>query len=154
MSAQELSKLHKQFGHCSLIALKRLLTSANYSYSLNELQKCHEKCEFCHSRVRPARQPIVSMPFCTSFNEVLALDLSCLKGGDWFLPIICVFSRYCVAVTVNDKSARSIFSALYKNWICSFGPPKEAILTDNGREFDNDMLQEFCEKLYLNTITR
>ena len=81
------------------------------------------------------------------------MDLSCLKGGDWFLPIICVFSRYCVAVTVNDKSARSIFSALYKNWICSFGPPKEAILTDNRREFDNDMLQEFCEKLNLNTIT-
>ena len=44
-------------------------------------------------------------------------------------------------------------SAFYKNWVTVFGPPKASILTDNGGEFNSDLLRDFCEKLNLRSIT-
>ena len=147
ISATELKKLHKQFGHCSTTALSRLLTSAKYKFSKRELDLCLEQCEFCQANAKPARKPVVSLPLSSSFNETVALDLSCLKNGTWFLQIICQFSRFCVAVTVPDKTSKSVVSAFYRYWVTVFGPPKASILTDNGGEFKSDLLRDFCEKL-------
>ena len=149
-----MTKLHKQLGQCSVTALTRLLlTFVKYGFSKQEMEHCVYKCEFCQAHANSARKPIVSFPTCSVINEVVALDLSCLKNGKWFLQMICQFSRFCIAVTIPDETAKSVVSAFYKNWVALIGPLKESILTDNGREFDTDLIRNFCDKLNFNLLT-
>ena len=52
-------------------------------------------------------------------------------------------TRYSVVVRISSKEGSDIISAIFKHWITYFGTPA-AILTDNGREFNQpfwDMAQ-------------
>ena len=93
------------------------------------------------------------LPISSTFNDIIAMDLSYLPDGSLYLHIICLFWRFCVAVTVPDKTSHSILNRFYKHWIMVFGPPKQAVLTDNGLEFDNQEFRDFCEKMGFHTLT-
>ena len=153
ISKQHLDKLHKQFGHCTASALSKLLSSANYTFEKKDIESLVENCHSCRFKKRTRPKPVVSLPISSTFNDIIAMDLSYLPDGSLFLHIICLFSRFCVAVTVPGKTSHSILNRFYKHWIMVFGPPKQAVLTDNGLEFDNQEFRDFCEKMGFHTLT-
>ena len=46
---------------------------------------------------------------------------------------------------VKSKKKENIVEAIIKTWIAIFGVPR-VILSDNGGEFNNELLREGCEK--------
>ena len=65
------------------------------------------------------------------------------EGMNFVLVIIDAFTRFIQTYPIKSTSAAS---ALYSftQWISNFGVPSE-IVTDNGTQFANELIEEFCE---------
>ena len=62
------------------------------------------------------------------------------SGHTYILTAICVFSKYMILVPLRDKTAISVTKAIMENVFLRFGAGE--LLTDNGCEFRNDLLNE------------
>ena len=153
LTQKQLHKLHRQFGHCTVEALKKLLSKAQIEYDNVILEKIVKSCQTCLENGRESRKPHVSLPLSNSFNQVLAMDLTETDKKETILHVICTFSRYSIAIAISDKQAETILEALLNNRIMIFGAPDTAILTDNGREFNNQHFRDLCEKFNFSTFT-
>ena len=71
----EMMKLHRQFGHCGVDRLCRLITNAGGVAKRNDIQEIVDNCEICVKFERLKPKPAVSMPLASEFNEVVAIDL-------------------------------------------------------------------------------
>ena len=56
------------------------------------------------------------------------------RGHNYILTIIECFSRYAIAIFLNDQSSSVIISAIIENYFTVYGTPR-SILTDQGRNF-------------------
>ena len=61
------------------------------------------------------------------------------------------FSRHIQAYKVSDKRAITIAKCLYNNYFHHYGFPRR-LLSDQGREFCNDILKEMCYYLNIKKI--
>ena len=66
---------------------------------------------------------------------------------------VCVeaFTRYFVAVPIRDKSALSVARVLVSDVFRKFGL-FQSLQTDNGREFQNEILQHMCRLLHIDQL--
>ena len=53
------------------------------------------------------------------------------------------FSRWTEACPLPDKTAVAVADALFQHIVCRFGMPS-VIHSDQGREFENKVMQELC----------
>jgi len=67
------------------------------------------------------------------------------RGNQYILTMVDCFSRFLVAVPVRNKYATTIAKALNRNLFSKWGLCRE-ILSDQGKEFDNKLLQTLCEQ--------
>jgi len=74
------------------------------------------------------------------------------KGYTNIVNIICYFTKYVVSVPTKDIKAKTICDLIVNNIICVFGVP-ERIHTDQGTEFENDLVEGLC-KLFDITKTK
>ena len=153
LSSEQIRKLHIQFGHCSEVALTRLLKGAKISFDMKSLRSVCSDCEICHRRSYPARKPVVSVPLASESNDLVALDLHYISENSWYLHMICLFSKFSVATVITSKKPESIIGALMTRWISIFGRPKTGFLTDNGGEFANNLLLELTEQMNIKLIS-
>ena len=144
LDKSEMMKLHRQFGHCGVDRLCRLITNAGGVAKRNDIQEIVNNCEICVKFGRPKPKPAVSMPLASEFNEVVAMDLHQLKPSVYYIHFIDLFSRYSRAAIIYDKSPRTIIASFISEWICDFGVP-QSTLTDNGGEFDNQHFRSMTE---------
>ena len=93
----------------------------------------------------------MSMPMASKFNETVPLDLKFING-----KIICVmvvmFTRYCVAKLIPNKTANSIVQTFLNSWIVYFGALLQ-ILSDNGGEFNNDIMRSLADFYNVRLLT-
>ena len=130
----DMIKLHRQFRHCGVDRLCRLITNAGGVAKRNDIQEIVHKCELCAKFGRP--KPAVSMPPASEFDAVVAMDSHQLKPSVYHIHFIDSYSRYSRAAIIYDKTPRTIKASFIFEWICDFGVP-QSTLTDNGGEFDN-----------------
>ena len=69
--------------------------------------------------------------------DFLKID-KCSSGYDYILVTSDHFTRYTQIYATKNKSARTIASNLYNDFILHFGSP-DKILHDQGREFENEL---------------
>ncbi len=60
-----------------------------------------------------------------------------------------MFSRYVVLAPIKEKTAKNVAHAIVSKLICEFSAPR-ALLSDNGAEFRNILLQEICKQFGIN----
>ena len=60
--------------------------------------------------------------------------------------IICSFTRFIKGVVLSNKEAQTIVNAVVHEWNCNFGIPSTGYWCDNGTEFKNNEMAEYCEK--------
>ena len=60
--------------------------------------------------------------------------------------MIDVFTRFSQAVIISSKHKETIANAILKHWVSIFGV-SQPILSDNGGEFDNNLLLDVAELL-------
>ena len=80
----------------------------------------------------------VAGPFPTSSN-----------GNKYVLVVMDYFSKWPEAYPLPNQETKTIADAVVQNWICRYGVPME-VHTDQGRNFEANVLQEICQLLGIN----
>ena len=145
-------KLHRQFSHPSGKKLYDLAKDAGIKDPefMKILQECPSSCDFClrYKKVEP--RPVVGFSLGSYFNETVSMDIKEIESNK-VLHMIDHGTRYSVAVRLHSKESSEILRAIFKHWIAYFGTPG-SFLTDNGREFNNQLFRDMAQNL--NIIVR
>ena len=69
------------------------------------------------------------------------------KQGNWYaLTVVCMHTGYTFCILILDKTAATVAKAHINNMYCWFGASHK-ILTDNGTEFKNALLDKVAEEI-------
>ena len=151
-------KLHNQFGHpAQSEKLKILLRDAGIVEErlMKKIDEVTDSCDSCNKYRKPRARPIVSFSLANQVNDCLAMDLKFLTIEDKkyiILHMIDVFSRYSSTVLIPSKRKEVIVDRIMKHWVSIFGTPVH-ILSDNGGEFNNELLRDVAELLGCSVMT-
>ena len=141
-------KLHQNFSHGDSNKIIKLMRQAGFDQKAieEELIKCESKCEICLKVKRAKPRPKICLPLADTFNGCISIDLKMIKPETcqsfWILHITDVFTRFSMGIVIADKSAQTVLNGIF-TWIGIFGRPGR-MLSDNGKEFDNQEMRELC----------
>jgi transposase InsO family protein len=114
------------------------------------IRKCH-KCQVREptNRARNPKTLLQTLPQCSEPNQRVHVDLfgplaTSGRGKKFVLTLTDAFTKYVELVALPDKSAETVARAIFDKYVCRYGPPVE-ILSDGGREFCNQVLDELCK---------
>ena len=143
-------KLHKQFGHADSIRIIDLLKDAGIAdEEMNQLIKeVQENCETCNSFKRTSLKPVVGFALAKEFNETVSMDLKDVTEHKVF-HMIDTATRYSAGAIIKNKTKETIIEKFFMHWIALFGCPG-TLLSDNGGEFNNDLMRDLGEQLNTN----
>ena len=147
------TKLHRQFCHPSSKKLCNLVKNAGVTDPefIKILQTLPSSCEVCIRYKKTEPKPIVGFTLGSYSNENVAIDIKEISGNK-VLHLVDHATIYSVGVRISSKESSDIISAISKHWITYFGTP-EAILTDNGREFNNQSFRDMAQNLNIVVCT-
>ena len=75
--------------------------------------------------------------------DLLDMSVTTARGNRCVLVMVDCFSRWTEACPLPDKTAQSVADAFFNQVVCRFGMPS-VIHSDQGREFENKIMQELC----------
>ena len=109
-------------------------------------------CPTCQQTKVPRhnRPSIGFFPNDTQRFQFLHLDLlGPLESSVHYKYVLLIKDRatgFLVTAPLPDKTAVTVRNSFIQNWVGHYGVP-QVILSDNGREFKNELLQKACEQL-------
>ncbi len=108
--------------------------------------KCDMCCEYKRGRKPPKQGKLMPMTMGSPL-ERWGIDLAgpfkpSTDGYTWIFTAIDVFSKYMILLPLKDKTAVTVSRAIYDHVFLKYGAGE--ILTDNGTEFKNQILNELC----------
>jgi len=56
------------------------------------------------------------------------------------------FTKWVKVKALANITEKNVCNFVWKNIICRYGIPK-ALVSDNGKQFDNDVFKDFCSQL-------
>ena len=93
-----------------------------------------------HFEASPAPMKFISMELIGEFHPPSS------KGNRYALTVICMHTRFVFCIPLKTKSAEDVVQAYIDKVYSQFGG-SEKVLTDNGTEFKNKLINEVCEQL-------
>ena len=75
--------------------------------------------------------------------DLLDMSVTTAKGNRYVQVMVDSFSRWTEACLLPDTTALAVADAFFQHIVCRFGMPME-IHSDQGREFENNVMQELC----------
>ena len=106
-------------------------------------------CTICLARKSPCprRAPMGHVEVGHRWDRVamdlLDMSVTSPRGNRYVLVMVDCFSRWTEACPLPDKTAQSVADAFFNQIVCRFGMPI-VIHSDQGREFENRIMQELC----------
>ena len=104
----------------------------------------HNKHTVKYSKINfeaePAPVRFISMDLIGEFHPPSS------KGNRYALTVICMFTGYTFCIPIPNKMAKTVLKAYMDNVYCQFGGSIK-ILSDNGTEFKNKLMEEVSEEL-------
>ena len=140
-------KIHERLNHKSKENLIHAYANADLlPKELKEtIKKVVDQCKVCQKFRKSMPRPLTTLPKCNDFNQIITLDLKLWKTV-YILWMVCSFTRFIKGVVIPNKEAETVVDAVIKNWNCNFGIPSTGYWCDNGTEFKNAEMSEFCNK--------
>ena len=142
---------HDDSGHLGMERILRLLREWFFCPKMAEdvqthICACDQCLKFKQPQEKSEMQPIlVSYPL-----ELVHLDFLTLRGKSDSSKSVNVliitehFTKYAQAYVTSKKTAVVVAKTLWENFLVHYGWP-EKILTDQGKSFNNNLIQELCE---------
>ena len=109
----------------------------------------HQEQKTITSRVKPVKQPLEAQTF-LSLLEIDLMDFrncshACTaQQHKWAINFIDHHTKFVHVLPLHSKSGKDVLDA-FTQYCLTYGYPKE-ILTDNGKEFDNHDMKQFCRE--------
>ena len=88
---------------------------------------------------------MVRLSLSKHFNDVISMDLKEINGHK-ILHMVDHGTRFSSAAIVKSKHKVEIVKAIFQHWIVLFDPQNQ-IFSDNGGEFNNELLREMSDQL-------
>ncbi|EPB65351.1 integrase core domain protein [Ancylostoma ceylanicum] len=106
-------------------------------------EECREcLCHNGHHALVPPLKPIVT----TEPYEVVGMDIlemgPTTDGNRYILAVVDHFSKFAGAYAIPTKSASTVARVFFERWVAEGGRQPKCILSDQGGEFDNKLMQE------------
>ena len=93
-----------------------------------------------HFEASPAPMKFISMDLIGEFHPPSS------KGNRYALTVICMHTGFVFCIPLKTKSAEDVVQAYIDKVYSLFGG-SEKVLTDNGTEFKNKLINEVCKQL-------
>ena len=109
-----------------------------------------KKCSICQVNAdRKEYPPPTGMPVASYPNEIVGIDTvgpltTSEEGCKYLVTLIDHATGWAEAYPVRDRNAASVIRILERDFIPRHGPPA-IIIHDNGKEFVNNSVRQFCE---------
>lgn len=147
-----------RLGHfCLDGTIKKIQERYYWNAMIKDVKKIVDCCLECQKASKTKLSPAIINPLPVNdiFDRV-GIDLTfgfptSAKGNCGILVITDYLSKYPYAVAIKSKTSEEVASKLLE-FIALFGPPKE-ILSDQGREFVNEIVHTLCTSLKIDRIT-
>ena len=137
---------HKLTGHGSKEATLQMIKKfKKWDGMDNEVKKFIDNCDTCQ-RYSPIVKKFQKYPVLGygPFNQ-LSIDLVGPIDKKFIVIATCNFSRYAISKVINSKSAAEISKFLEEQIFLVHGPIK-SLLSDNGTEFINEVIEKLSSK--------
>jgi hypothetical protein len=144
-------------GHLSRYATAQKILRACYFWAslfhdcITAVQKCHA-CQTYNQKIRshPAPlHPVVSVgPFAKWGIDFMTCHPHSAGGHGYIIVAVDYFPKWAEAMPTFDNTGKTATLFLFNHVITRFGVP-QAIVTDHGSHFRNNMMSELTEKLGL-----
>ena len=108
-----------------------------------------QRCQELEGRL-PHQAPLLTLPIPHAFGDRVHIDLfgplkTTLNKKKFVMVITDALTRYTHLTAIPDKSASTVADAIFNHWIIYHACPK-LIITDKGKEFCNDIVNQLCDK--------
>ena len=137
-------------GHLGITrTVYRLLDRVYWPGLRGDVQTYIKSCTVCIARKSPCPRKVpmghveVGHRWERVAMDLLDMSVTTSRGNRYVLVIVDCFTRWTEAFPLPDKTAQSVADALFNQVFCRFGMPA-VIHSDQGREFENKILQELC----------
>ena len=114
-------------------------------------------CNICNSHKGSTNKaplgtfPIPQAPFERVAIDVLSGFQMTIRGFRHILVCVDALTRFVELIPLSGKTARECATALFDRVCCRYSPP-QLIVTDNGTEFQNELMKELCETLGIKKV--
>jgi transposase InsO family protein len=150
-------------GHCGEFrTIERIQTRYFWPGMTNDVKNFIKSCSTCQECKRPIlsrmRAPLQPLPVPDRPNVRIHTDLfgghlkGSANGNKWIIVITDAFSKYSLAVPIPTKDAKTVAKAIFDRWLVLFSIPLQ-ILTDQGKEYSNEVMQELSILLGFKHLT-
>ena len=144
-------------GHSNHIAMGKQLINDGWYWCgyQKDMKQYVDSCEACvKARGIDKKDGKLCLWKSRSFNECVCID--CVgpipvtaSGNRYIINMVDRFTGYAVSVPTPSISGFQIVWTILNHWIATFGIPI-SILTDNGSEYDNEIVDDLCDILEIN----
>ena len=118
------------------------------------VQKYVSSCPRCQTKAgkKTPPAPLCSLPICEGPNERVHMDLfgplksRTPEGNKYVIVMTDAYTKVVELDAIPDKTAETVAKAFFEKWICRYSVPIQ-LVTDQGREFCNQVLDGLCELL-------
>ena len=150
MQSMLLTTVHNQNGHQGEERTYALAQQRCYWPGMfNDVKTWVKNCKNCAVAKQPSvkpRNPLGHL-LATRPLEVIAIDFTVIEQSsdriENVLVITDVFSKYTIAVSTKDQTARTTAIVLVKQWFVKFGIP-DRIHSDQGKQFESKLIYHLC----------
>ena len=154
LSGAALQLAHEGLGHNGSPRTYALLKRNYFWKGLKPMVKRHmQSCRFCQKHNKQsvkyskynfeaelAPMKFISMDLIGEFHPPSS------KGNRYALTVICMFTGYTFCIPLPDKRAETVLKAYMDHVYCKHGGSLK-ILSDNGTEFKNKLMEEISKEL-------
>lgn len=159
MQKEVLTQAHQQHGHQGTERTLELLRQQCFWPGMaSDVARWCQLCERCQVAKdnHPAAQSFMDHLLAGRPNEILAIDCTTLEpatsGQENVLVMTDIFSKYTLAFPTSDQRAPTMARVLVGEWFSKFGVPGR-IHSDQGRSFENGLIQQLCGLYGIQKIT-
>ena len=127
----------------------RLLDRVYWPGLRRDVQTYIKSCTICIARKSPCPRKVpmghvnVGHRWERVAMDLLDMSVTTARGNRYVLVMVDCFTRWTEAFPLPDKTAQSVADAFFNQVVCRFGMPS-VIHSDQGREFENKIMQELC----------
>lgn len=111
-----------------------------------DIERVVKNCNSCLLQTRFPCIPKVTLPKTTKSNEVTCIDLK-QQGKHHILYVVCSVTKFIQGIVINNKEMTTIVAALHHGWCMEWGIPIIRFYSNNGGEFRNILMDEYCAKM-------